>query len=110
MPRDEAEAAYFTLLRAREELAQLQRYEDHLTEEARRLKRASAEASALTTALDPRLRWPFASSDEEFARVTAARQALIEDELARLPDRVLAARAFVEECERAHRALGGGPA
>lgn len=108
MPRDELEAAYFTLLRAREELAGLQRYEDHLRDEARRLRRAEAEAAALTTPVEARLRIPFAASDEELARVMAARLALVEDELARLPERSAAAAAFVEECEAVHRALRGG--
>lgn len=108
MPRDEVEAAYFTLLRARDELAELQRYEDHLREEARRLRRAEAEAAALTTPVDARLRRPFVASDEELARVTAARLVLVEDELGRLPARAEAAQAFVQECERAHRALQGG--
>ena len=109
MPRDELEAAYFTLLRAREELAALQRYEDHLRDEARRLRRTRAEAAALTTPVDARLRRPFAASDEELGRVVAARLALVDDELARLPERTAAAAAFVEECEAAHRTLRGGP-
>lgn len=105
MPRDEAEAAYFTLLRAREELAALQRYEDHLRDEARRLRRGSAEAAALTTPVDARLRRPFAASDEELARVVSARLDLVEDELERLPARMASAAAFVDECEAVHRGL-----
>lgn len=110
MPRDEVEAAYFTLLRAREELAALQRYEEHLRDEARRLRRGNAEAAALTTPVEARLRRAFRASDEELARVVEARLALVEDELERLPDRAAAAAAFVEECEAVHRALRHGDA
>ena len=38
--RSEREAAYFALLRARDELSDLQRYAEHLEDELRRLRRS----------------------------------------------------------------------
>ena len=110
MPRDEVEAAYFTLLRARDELAALGRYEAWLRDEARRLRRTGAEAAALAGLVDPRLRRPFRASDEALTDAVDRRLALLEDELGRLPERLAAASAFVDECEATHRALraGGG--
>ena len=100
MPRDESEAAYFTLLRARDEVTRLLRYGEHLVAEQQRLRRATAEAAALTTGVEPTVRRALAASDAALAEVVAARLALLEDEAARLPDRLAAAEAFVVECER----------
>jgi hypothetical protein len=98
--RDEAEAAYFTLLRARDEVTRLQRYADYLLAEAQRLRRAAAEGAALTTAVEAPVRRALAASDAAMADVAGTRLALLEDEAARLPDRLAAAEAFVVECER----------
>ena len=105
--RDERETAYFALLRAREELDLLRRYEDHLGEELRRLRRAEREEAALRASVPPRMRRVLRSSDAELADVLIRRAALIEDELARLPARIAAAQDFVVECERHHDVLGG---
>lgn len=106
--RDEAQAAYFALLRAREELDLLGRYEEYLSAEIRRLRRAAAEESALRATAPPGSRRPLRASDEALEEVVARRAALLEDELQRLPDRVAAAAAYVEECERTARLLGRG--
>ena len=105
--RDEAQAAYFALLRAREELGLLGRHEEYLRAEVRRLRRASAEEAALRATAPPGPRRPLRASDEALEEVSARRIALLEDELARLPDRVAAAAAYVVECERTSRLLGG---
>ena len=105
--RAEREAAYFALLRARDELDALGRYRDHLEAEARRLRRSRAEEEALRTLVDPRLRRPLKASDEALTEVVTRRLALVEDELTRLPARLEAALAFVGECERTSRLLGG---
>lgn len=105
--RDERETAYFALLRAREELDLLRRYEDHLGEELRRLRRSEREEAALRAAAPSRMRRILRASDTELTDVLARRAALIEDELARLPSRVAAAEDFVVECERHHDVLGG---
>lgn len=105
--RSEKDAAYFALLRARDELATLCRYEEHLGDELRRLRRSEREEAALRSSAPERMRRVLRGSDDELAQVTQRRAALIEDELARLPDRVAAAEDFVAECERNHDVLGG---
>jgi hypothetical protein len=97
--RDEAEAAYFTLLRARDELTALRRYEEYLRAEQRRLHRSIAEADALEAAIEPRLRRRIAHTDAAMSRATRARLEVIDGELTRMPERLAAATAFVEECE-----------
>ena len=105
--RDERETAYFALLRAREELDLLRRYEEHLGDELRRVRRSVSEEAALRTALPARMRRVLRGSDTELSEVLERRAALIEDELARLPTRISAAEDFVVECERHHDVLGG---
>lgn len=105
MPRDEVEAAYFTLLRAREELTALQRYEEYLHEEQRRLRRFVREGAALIDQIDPRLRRLITHTDEALERALREREGVLQDELAHLPERIQAAEAFVEECEREHAQL-----
>lgn len=109
MPRNEVEAAYFTLLRAREELSALRRYEDFLREEQRRLRRFVSEGAALIDQVDPRLRRIIGHTDQPLARALKQREAVLQDELDQLPARLLAAEEFVEECERDHAALRDGP-
>ncbi|MGA0830400.1 MAG: hypothetical protein ACO4BW_00410 [Nitriliruptoraceae bacterium] len=106
--RDEAQAAYFALLRAREEQQLLARHEEYLHAELRRLRRTTAEERALRDAAPPGPRRPLRASDEAFEEVVDRRVALLEDELERLPARLAAAAAFVEECERTSRLLGRG--
>ena len=105
MPRDEVEAAYFTLLRAREELSALQRWEEFLADELRRMRRFDREGAALDDTVDRRLRRALRHTDGPLKEALDARAAAIRDEQARLPDRVAAAQRFVEECERDHEAL-----
>jgi hypothetical protein len=105
--RGEREAAYFALLRAREELSELRRYAEHLDDELRRLRRAEREESALRTSVSDRVRRVLRASDAELADVTERRAALLEDERLRLPARIEAAETFVAECERHHDVLGG---
>jgi hypothetical protein len=106
VPRDELEAAYFTLLRAREELDGLRRYEDHLRDERARLRRFTTEGEALADRAPPRYRRSLAHTDEPLRKAVEARLRVMEDELGRLPDRLEAAETFVEECEREHAELG----
>jgi hypothetical protein len=108
MPRDEVEAAYFTLLRAREELDGIRRYGEFLHAEARRLRRFRSEGDALADTVDPRLRRPLRHTDPLLAEAIKARLAVIGEELAALPDREAAAEAFVTECEEEHVRLREG--
>ena len=108
MPRDETEAAYFALLRAREELDALRRYDEYLVAEAQRLRRTSSEGEALLDAVDRRLARALRHTEQPLAQAVTARLAVIADERGRLPDRLEAAEAFVAACERDHAARRGG--
>jgi hypothetical protein len=105
--RSERETAYFALLRAREELDALRRYEEHLGDELRRLRRSEREETALRASVQAKMRRVLRASDDELTEVIGRRGALIEDELTRLPSRIEAAERFVVECERHHDVLGG---
>ena len=108
MPRNEVEAAYFTLLRAREELFALRRWEEYLADELRRMRRFVSEGEALEDPVDKRLRRAIKHTDTPLKDALEARAAVIRDEQARLPERIEAAERFVEECERDHTALREG--
>lgn len=104
-PRDEVEAAYFTLLRAREDLEQLRRFEDFLAGEVRRLRRFTSETAAHEHELDHRLRRRLAHTREPLADAVAGRLETCQDELDRMPDRIADAEAFVTGCEAEHERL-----
>ena len=103
--RDEEQAAYFALLRAREELAALQRYEEYLTAERARIDAFVAAGSELDTTVDRRLRRALRHTDEPLGEALELRRRVIADERRRLPERIEAAQAYVDECEAAHAAL-----
>ncbi|MEX0592693.1 MAG: hypothetical protein WD358_06405 [Nitriliruptoraceae bacterium] len=105
MGRNETEAAYFTLLRARSELDGLQRYGEYLTAEIQRVRRFMSEGDALADTVDRRLRRELRTSDDELSERLRARVALIAEEQVRLPDRIEAAEQFVAECEQHHQQL-----
>lgn len=108
MPRDEVEAAYFTLLRAREELAELRRWEEYLAEELRRLRRFLSEGEALADTVDRRQHRALRHTEGPLREAVDARMGAVRDEQERVPDRIAAAEQFVEECEREHAALRNG--
>lgn len=108
MARDEVEAAYFTLLRARDEVVALTRYGEFLHDEERRLRRFRTEGAAHATRVDRRLLRALRHTDGPVDEALDARLAVIADERARLPERLAAAEAFVEESEAAHAALRRG--
>lgn len=108
MARDEVESAYFALLRAREELDNVRRYEEFLRAEAQRLRRTTREGQALLTQVDRRLVRAIRHTDQPLADAIDARLRVIGEELARMPERIAAAEAFVEECEREHATLKYG--
>lgn len=105
MPRNEVEAAYFTLLRAREELQELRRYEEYLRDERGRLRRFRSEGAALSERVAARHRRALAHTDRPVEDALRVRLAVVDEELARLPDRLAAAEAFVTECEDDHARL-----
>jgi hypothetical protein len=106
--RNEVEAAYFTLLRARDEVVALTRYGELLHDEQRRLHRFRTEGAALAARVDRRLLRALRHTDGPLDEALDARLAVIADERARLPERLAAAEAFVEEAEATHAALRGG--
>lgn len=103
--RDEVEAAYFTLLRAREKVDALRRYEEFLRDERRRLQRFVADGDALDAHVDPRLRRALKHTDETVGKALKARHEVIDAELNAIPDRVAAAEEFVRESEAEHDRL-----
>jgi len=106
--RTEREAAYFALLRARDELTSLSRYEEYLNAEIQRLRRSASEGAALAASVAEPARRVLRASDADLTELIDRRLRLIADELARLPERLQAASAYVEECERTSSLLGGG--
>ncbi|MBW3663001.1 MAG: hypothetical protein KY469_07875 [Actinobacteria bacterium] len=103
--RSDVEAAYFTLLRARDKLDALRRYGEFLEHERLRLQRFVAEGDALDAHVDPKLRRALLHTDRLLGDVLKVRHETITDELARLGDRIEAAETFVRECEEEHEAL-----
>jgi hypothetical protein len=105
--RSEYEAAYFTWLRAIEERDDLLRYGEYLRNEAARLDGFTDQTRALAEPLPRRFCRPVDASTKPLLEAVGRRRAVILDELNRLDDRVAAAGAFVEECEREVASLRG---
>ena len=105
MRSDEVEAAYFALLRAREEEADLRRYEEYLREDIRRIRRFRSEGATLADAAPNRLQRRVRHTDDPIEQALRARLETLEDELGRLPDRIEAAVEFVRACEADHDRL-----
>lgn len=103
--RDDEQAAYFALLRAREELAALQRYGEYLAAERARIDAFVARGSELDETVDARLRRALRHTDEPVGEALELRRRVIADERRRLPERIEAAQEYVDECESAHAAL-----
>lgn len=107
MPRDDVETAYFALLRAREEVSDLHRYQEYLADEARRLRRSTAEADALSAQAPTRLRRRLLHTDGPLADAVRARLETIADELSRLGEQIEGAESHVVACEVEHDRLRG---
>lgn len=101
----EYDAAYFTLLRAREEHADLLRYQEFLEREAARLEAFVDETRDRSSALSRRVRRPVESTQRPLLEAVGRHRTTLTDELARSDARLAAAQAFVEECEREVAAL-----
>lgn len=96
----EYEAAYFTLLRARDEVGTLLRYQELLEAD---LVRLDAFAAGVRDALDPlprAYRRTVDATAKPLLEAVGRRRSTVLGELDRVPDRLVAAQAFVEECER----------
>lgn len=108
MARNEVESAYFALLRAREELDNLRRYDEFLRAEAQRLRRTTREGQALLAQVDRRHARAVRHTDQPLTDAVDARLRVLEEEALRVPDRLAAAEAFVQECEQEHQMLRHG--
>ncbi len=106
--RPDVEAAYFALLRAREDEADLRRYAEHLADEARRLRRFSSETKAAADDAPQRLRRRISHTDDPLTKAVAARLEAVGDELSRLDQRIEDAAAYVVSCEAEHDRLRTG--
>lgn len=105
--KSEYEAAYFTWLRAQEERDDLLRYRDYLEKEADRLEAFATTTRELAEPLPRRVRRPLDQTQKPLLEATGRRRAIVLDELKRLDDRLEAAQAFADECEREVVALRG---
>lgn len=103
----EYEAAYYTLLRAREEHADLLRYREFLDDEQRRLALFADETRAREDDLPRKLRRPVALTTKPLLEAAGRRRTIVEDERRKLDDRLAAAQSFVEECENEVATLRG---
>ncbi len=99
MMRSDEEAAYFAVLRAREDLTDLQRYDEHLRDELRRLARFTAETRAAAEDAPRGLRRRLRHTDDPLGDAVRLRREAAADELSRMDDRIEAAQAYVLECE-----------
>lgn len=103
----EREAAYFTLLRAREEHTDLLRYREYLGSE---LERLDAFAEQTRTGAEPiawRVRRPVDATQKPLLEAVGRRRSVVLDELRRVDERVANAERFVEECEAEVSSLRG---
>lgn len=97
--RSEYDAAYFTLLRAREEYEHLLRYREFLEVEARRLEVFSEQTRDLTEPIPRKMRRPVDATAKTLLEAVGRRRSAVLAELGRSDDRIQAAQEFVEECE-----------
>ncbi len=105
MARPDADTAYFTLLRAREDETRLQRYREWLADERRRMVRLQSERAAHEEPIDARLRRPLRAVDTKLNEAVQGRVRVIDEELAATEQRILDAAEYVRDCEAAHAEL-----
>ena len=98
--KSEYDAAYFTLLRAREERDDLLRYAEFLEAEQERIEMFSAQTRDNLDALPRRVTRPIAATTKGVLEAVGRRRAAVLDERKRMEHRIANAERFVEECER----------
>ena len=103
--KSEFDAAYFTLLRAREERDTLLRYDEYLEAEQERLERFSAETRDLIDELPRKVTRPIATTTKTVLEAVGRRRAAVLDERKRMAQRLSNAEEFVQECELEVEAL-----
>lgn len=97
--RAEYDAAYFTLLRAREERDDLLRYGEYLAGELDRLERFAADTEQRGDALPRKVRRPVAATTKPLLEAVGRRRSVVLDERRRMEERIANAEQFVAECE-----------
>src|SRR5918996_2513650 len=97
--RSEYDAAYFTLLRAREEHAQLLSYLEYLSGERERLDSFVTQLREQAHHMPRRMRRTLDYTTKAVVEAVGARRSVVLAELERMDDRIRNAAEFVEECE-----------
>ena len=97
--KSEYDAAYFTLLRAREELEALLRYSDYLEAELERLETFTAETRERMEEVSRKVIRPIAGTTKPLFEAVGRRRSAVMDERRRMGDRLANAERFVEECQ-----------
>ncbi len=106
MGRNEDEqSAYFALLRAREELTNLQRFDEYITAERARIDAFIAAGSQLDAEVEHRLRRTLRHTDEPLNDALELRRRVLAEEKRRLPERMEAAQLHIDDCEAHHASL-----
>ncbi len=98
--KSEYDAAYFTLLRAREERDDLLHHADFLVAEQERLDRFVEQTQASFEDLPRKVRRPIDATTKPLLEAVGRRRAVVLDERRRSDERVANAEAFVNECEQ----------
>ena len=97
--RSEYDAAYFTLLRARDEHTDLLRYREYLVVERGRLDAFVAQVRAGADEVPRRMRRPVDQTTKAVVEAIGVRRSVVLGEYERIDERISNAQAFVEECE-----------
>ena len=97
--KSEYDAAFFTLLRAREERDDLLRYSEFLDAELTRCESFADETRDLIDALPRKMTRTIAGTTKPLLEAVGRRRAAVLDERKRMADRIANADRFVEECE-----------
>ncbi|MEE8603704.1 hypothetical protein [Euzebya tangerina] len=103
--QSEYDAAYFTLLRAREDLDHLTRYTEFLETELARLATFAATIDTGAEDIPRKFRKLVDSTDKVVIEAIGRRRAIVLSERDKMPDRIAAQEAFVAECEAEADAL-----
>lgn len=99
--KSEYDAAYYTLLRAREEVDHLRRYQDFLDEELDRLRTFVTAVDDAADVVPRKYRRMVDGTSQQLVEAVGRRRAIVQGERRKVPERVSAAEAFVVECEEA---------
>lgn len=105
--RTDAEAAYFTLLRAIDERDALWREKEYLAGELARIDGFADDVREHEQALPHPPTRTVTATTKPLMEALGARRTAVVDALARIDERIEAAETFVRECESEHDRLRG---